>query len=277
MGTRSYESGFFINQRGRRLFFAVDQGARLADPGPAWIVCSPILEEKTVSHGVCRRLARALALAGDGARVLRFDYEGHGDSEGDTVAVGLEHWAQDVVDAAHWLKARGVSTISLLGCRAGALIAALAAPRLAIEQLVAVCPVLKGKDYLQELLRINLTSQLAVHKKVVRNRERLIRALESGGAVNILGWDIGRTFARSIQAADFGALVAGLTCRVSIVSLVRNEGGPLPEAVAALFDPPRVHTRGAVGVQFWDDPKIIDPVQEDLTRATIELAGGVLR
>ena len=269
-----YESGFFTNRRGRQLFFAIEQAPGVPDHAPAWIVCSPVLEEKTVAHGVCRRIARALA--DGGARALRFDYEGHGDSQGDTAALGLEHWSQDVEDAAAWLRARGAASISLVGFRAGALIAAATVTAVGGEQLLAICPVLKGKEYLQELLRINLTSQLAVHKKVVHNREQLRRALNAGELVNILGWDVGRAFARSLQAADFAALINRLSCPVNVVSLVRTDTGPLPAALAALFDPPRVHVRGAVGVQFWDDPKLIDFAQEGLTQAAMSMAIGAV-
>lgn len=276
MVEEGYRSGFFVNRRGRRLFYAAEGrdcgGVR---PDPVWILCSPTLEEKTVSHGVCRHLARAIAEAG--GCVLRVDYEGHGDSEGDVSDLGLDDWVHDVVDAAVFLTGSAARQVSLLGVRAGALIAAAAANRLDVASLVAVCPVLSGADYLNDLLRINVTAQFAVHKGVRCGRPALIAALERGATVNVLGWEIGGAFAQTVRGARFGPLVDELRCPVAVIDLQRADDAGPPPAVAALDQAPRVITRGVPGAQFWDDPKLVDPAPEALTRAVVETTCGLPR
>ena len=272
MSEEGYRSDFFVNRRGRRLFYAVDAGRGGGRGRPAWILCSPVLEEKTVSHGVCRHVARAMA--GTGATVLRVDYEGHGDSEGDCAGLGLDDWVRDVVDAAAVVAGGTSRPVGLLGVRAGALIAAAAARQLEAAALVAVCPVLSGAEYLNDLLRVNLTAQLAVHKRVRCGRQALMAALDGGATVNVHGWEIGRPFARTVRAAQFRTLVDGLRCPVAVLGLRRSDDGPLPPALAALDRPPRVRAYGVRGLQFWDDPKHVDPAPEPLTRAVMELTGG---
>lgn len=276
MAEEGYRSGFFVNRRGRRLFYAVeghdDGGVRQA---PVWILCSPTLEEKTVSHPVCRHLARAIAQAG--GCVLRVDYEGHGDSEGEVSELGLDDWVHDVVDAALLLTNGAPRPVSLIGVRAGALIAAAAARPLDAAALVAVCPVLLGADYLNDLLRINVTAQFAVHKGVRCGRPALIAALDRGATVNVLGWEIGGAFARTVRDARFRPLVDDLRCPVVVIDLQRPDDAGPPPVLSAPDQAPRVITRGVRGVQFWDDPKVVDPAPEALTRAVVETTCGMPR
>src|SRR5690606_27322621 len=144
-------------------------------------------------------------------------YERHGDSEGDVSELCLDDWVHDVVDAAVFLTGTAARPVSLLGVRAGALIAAAAANHLDPAALVAVCPVLSGADYLNDLLRINVTAQFAVHKGVRCGRPALIAALDRGATVNVLGWEIGGAFAKTVREARFRPLVDGLRCPVAVI------------------------------------------------------------
>jgi exosortase A-associated hydrolase 2 len=265
----TYRSGFFPNRRGARLFFAEDLPAdTLGDT--AWLICSPILEEKNVAHGALVTLGRALAA--QGVRAVRIDYEGHGDSDGDTAGGGLAEWVDDVRDAAEWLKQDGVRRLTLFGCRAGALIAAQAGATLAPDRFVAWCPVVKGEDHVQEILRLNLTTQMAVHKRVVQNREALVTSIAAGTTLNIVGWPMGRRLLWSLSTASLAEALGALTCPVEILDLVRAEGDAVPAGTAALAAPPRVVARGIPGLQFWIDGNYIDYRQEALVRATAALA-----
>ncbi|MFP4310942.1 MAG: alpha/beta hydrolase family protein [Nitriliruptoraceae bacterium] len=73
------------------------------------------------------RLARGLADAG--YAVLRFDFTGLGDSEGDFGATSISHDVRDVVAAASALIARGYGPCGLLGHSLGGAAALLAAER----------------------------------------------------------------------------------------------------------------------------------------------------
>jgi alpha/beta superfamily hydrolase len=270
----TYGSGFITNRRGRRLFYAEHHPEAIAGDGPVWVLCSPILEEKNVSQGLFVNLARALTTIG--TRVLRIDYEGHGDSEGDTAELGLTDWADDVVDAVAWLRADGRTDVVLLGCRAGALIAALAARVVSPACVLAWSPIAGGPDDVQALLRLNLATQLAVEKAVVRPRDLLEDDLQNGGIVNVLGWSVGRPLYESLTAIDFTMLVASLPCPVEIIDVSMRPGDATREAADAGASGGRVVRRAVAGRQFWIDSNIVDLRQPALVAATLEVAASVV-
>ena len=87
-----------------------------------------------------------------------------------------------------------VQRIGLIGLRLGASFAAslleagAESPRLRSAPLVLWDPILDGDAYFQELLRSNLSTQLAVYGKVVDNREVLTARIRAGGTVNVDGF-----------------------------------------------------------------------------------------
>ena len=233
----TYGSAFIRNRRGARLFVADERPDPPALPAEAWIICSPILEEKNVAHGAFVTLARSLAALG--VRAVRIDYEGHGDSDGDTAHLGLDDWTDDVCDTAEWLQRDGPAAITLMGCRAGALIAARAAARIGAARLVAWCPVINGEDHLQDLLRLNLTIQISVHKKIQQDRQALIEALAACRPVNIVGWTMGRALLDSLMAASLPQLLTALPCPSEILDLTAfiESGWQIPTPTAAQQPP----------------------------------------
>jgi pimeloyl-ACP methyl ester carboxylesterase len=81
--------------------------------------------------------------------------------------------------------------IGLLGLRFGATLAALAAERSPkVGKLVLWEPIVDGAKYMQEMLRINLTTQSAVYKEIRHNREALVRMMRDGATVNIDGYEL---------------------------------------------------------------------------------------
>jgi uncharacterized protein len=115
------------------------------------VLCYPLGHEYLRAHRAFRNLA--LALNRTGLPVLRFDYLGSGDSDGDGLDAGVAAWQRDIDAAVDELKQRArVSRVSLVGLRFGATLAALAAARrLDIDTLVLWDPVLSGRAYLEEL------------------------------------------------------------------------------------------------------------------------------
>jgi exosortase A-associated hydrolase 2 len=264
----AYGSTFIRNRRGAGLFVADERPEDPGLPAEVWIICSPILEEKNVAHGAFVTLARALAPLG--VHAVRVDYEGHGDSDGDTANLGLDDWTDDVCDVADALRLDASTPVTLMGCRAGALIAARAAARIRAARLVAWCPVIRGEDHLQDLLRLNLTIQMAVHKKIQRDRPALMEALAAGETVNSVGWTMGRALLNSLLEASLPRLLNAVHCPVEIFDLTRRSGDAAPHAVAALASE-RVAVRGAQGLPFWIDGNYIDYQQSGLVQATVTL------
>jgi alpha-beta hydrolase superfamily lysophospholipase len=111
--------------------------------------------EATCVYYTYRLLADQLADLG--LAVLRFDYDGTGDSAGGELDPDrLESWLASVREATEFLLSTGVEAIGLVGVRMGGLFAASeAARRGGVDALALWDPCLSGKSYLrqQRLLR----------------------------------------------------------------------------------------------------------------------------
>ena len=125
--------------------------APAASARAAVLLLSPLFEEQRCAHRTLTVCARALAQAG--AAVLRPDLYGTGNSDGLLSEITLDRWFDDVRAAAELLRARvGDLPLTLLACRAGALLAANAvAEGLPVERLVLWQPVVAGRNYLTQL------------------------------------------------------------------------------------------------------------------------------
>lgn len=125
-------------------------GGRPKDEGI--VLCYPFGQEYMRAHRAFRQLA--LLLTKKGYHVLRFDYRGTGDSSLNLEDVSAGAWTDDVGLAVEELRdTAGVSRISVVGLRLGALISAVAcASRSDVERLVLWDPILSGKRYQEELL-----------------------------------------------------------------------------------------------------------------------------
>ena len=117
------------------------------------LLCYPVGQEYMRAHRAFRQLA--LLLARRGYHVLRFDYFATGDSAGEDHEGRFAQWAEDVESAAEELRdTAGVSHISLVGLRLGAVLAAgCAAGRSDVDTLVLWDPVVQGALYLEQLRR----------------------------------------------------------------------------------------------------------------------------
>lgn len=116
------------------------------------VVCAAWGREEICSYRSVRHLAESLAA--QGLPVLRFDYAGCGNSQGDDEQPGrLDAWRTSVDEACEALKrASGVSHVILVGLRLGAALASLSAvAREDVAALAAVFPVVSGRAYVREL------------------------------------------------------------------------------------------------------------------------------
>jgi uncharacterized protein len=201
------ETPFFFGNQGEQLF-----GVYHAPEGPprtAFVLCHPFGEEKLWAHRVFVSFSRRLAA--EGHAVLRFDHRGNGDSDGEFRTTSIQSALEDIDTAIEVLKARaGVASVTIAGLRLGGTLAATASERRTdVNRLVLWAPIVSGASYLQELLRINLSTQLAVYREVREDREALGRRLSAGESVNVDGYQMGQAFAH--QLGDLTLLGAPAT------------------------------------------------------------------
>lgn len=194
LDTEMNELPFFYDQRGSRRFAVLHSPVR-GDAAKAILMCHPFGEEKLWSHRVFVSFAREAAKRN--VAILRFDMCGHGDSAGGTENCSVESLTADIAFAIAVLKKHcsQIDKVSLLGLRFGATLAMQCATEQDdVDHVILWEPILDGRRYVQELLRINLGSQLATLGRVIHGREKLVDDLQRGEHVNVDGYLISKAF-----------------------------------------------------------------------------------
>lgn len=236
-----------------------------------FVFVHPFAEEKLWTQRVYVNFARELAQ--QGYPVLRFDVMGHGDSEGDFEDSTIETRLSDINCAIDQLMTDvpEVKQIALLGIRFGGTLAALAAEkRSEVKKLLLWEPIIDGEKYMQELLRINLTTQTAVYKKVINDRDTLIQQMKEGKTVNIDGYEM--TFDLYQQACDINLnqmekKFSG-TCFISQISkTAKNLKGDM-ELLANSYK--NCTTRITPEFPFWKEIKVFYSKAPQLFDNTLE-------
>jgi hypothetical protein len=126
--------------------------APAAHPERAVLLIPPLFEEKRCAHRAMTTCAQALAAAG--VAVLHPDFFGVGNSHGALTEIALDRWLDDLHAAADYLAERTANTpLTMLACRAGALLAAqaIAAGGISPAKLLLWHPVTHGRGYLHQL------------------------------------------------------------------------------------------------------------------------------
>lgn len=159
------------------------------------VLCNPWGQEFIRAHRALSQLG--LRLARQGFPVLRFDYYGSGDSNGEDNDGTLTQWQNDIRLAIHELKRRArIDTVILTGLRLGASLAAIVASgRDDVDGLVLWEPIINGDHYIQELIRWQEEKSFyflaGVNLSSSSNQPR-----------ELLGFELGSTFLAELQSLD---------------------------------------------------------------------------
>lgn len=188
--------------------------------GPVGVVlCSPWGFEELCLRRAWRMLADALAAKG--FPTLRFDYPGAADSL-DRPGLSLDDLVASAVRAAGALKAAaGVERVVLIGQGLGAVVAALAAPRVAAEGLALLAPAVRGRDHLRELSVWGAMTAEAMHL--------------APGVGGVAGFELPAAVAEALAAFDLSKLETAPAAKVLIAARPGRAGeARLADRLAAL-------------------------------------------
>jgi exosortase A-associated hydrolase 2 len=271
------ESPLFFPSAGRNLFGVLHSPPGAAT-GKGFVFCAPFFEEKLWAHRVYVTFARELAARG--IHVLRFDYMGHGDSEGSFEESNIDTRIRNILDAASFLTSSGgVREIGLLGLRFGATIAAEAAERHPnqFHRLILWEPALSGSGYMQEMLRINLATQMSCYKEIRVTRAAMADSLKVGKVVNVDGYGLTDSLFRQASKVNLHAGEKQFREPVLIVRIPRQMSPPPLKIteLASLYAAASVVT--VPEQPFWKEIKPYIPISEalnDTTRHWIEERNG---
>jgi len=226
------ETPIFFTAGNYRLFGVLHEAKNESKKKEGFVICAPFAEEKLWAHRVLLNFARDLA--DKGYPVLRFDYMGNGDSEGDFEESTLDTMLSDTDYSVRTLKekVREIESVSLLGLRLGATVASLAVrDRSEINRLILWEPVVNGSAYTRELLRINLSTQSSVYKKILFNTDALIGQMKAGGTVNVDGYEMAWPLYEQVSGVDLLNGNNTCECDTLIVQISRKK-----EAVNSVYE-----------------------------------------
>lgn len=197
------------------------------------VLCEPLGHEALWTHKLLRALAESLARAG--IWVLRFNYPCAGDSAGDDIeedrflkilasirrAINVLHAQADIAD------------LTLLGVRAGAMFAMLAAapeeggvvPN--VDALVALSPVVRGRAYIRELLLVQ-KGWLETAPPPVQ------RASSDESCMNVLGHRYPPDLVEKVKAVNLCDVASTTSSLARSVLLLDTDYGDSPMLSAVL-------------------------------------------
>lgn len=188
-----------------------------ATPGGLPVVCAhAVFEERKAAQRPLVELARSLCARGHA--VLRFDYAGCGDSEGDFDTCTVGSWQADLAAAIAWTRAEtGAARVGLLGVRVGAALAlASAASRDDVAWLALWEPVVSGAAYLDHELRRKLMKEMLTFGSSRGSRAALADELAAGRTVDLDGYPLTPALHAALVALDATRALPPAPCPVLI-------------------------------------------------------------
>lgn len=263
------ETPFFFPSGDRRLYGVLHQPAgRQKQQGV--VVCPPFGEEYLWSQRALVNFARVMAASG--YSVLRFEYMGTGDSEGDFEEVSVQSMISDILAASKMLKdsVERVTSIALVGLRFGATLAVMAADKdESIRTVTLWDPIMDGASYLRSLLRTNIATQSAVYREIRQDSEALIQSMRVGKTVNIEGYEMSWPMFSQAFEIDLTKLLEPDVEHALLVQIVRKEG-EIDQSYAVLRNQWGCEVAQAVELPFWKEIRTYRPRADNLTRITRE-------
>lgn len=221
---------FFMDRPGGRLF-AIATGVTGRRPGPAVLVCPAFGEEMNRTRRTLHLLGEALAARG--VAMLNVDLHGTGDSEGDFDDSRWETWLDDLRAGLAWLRAQRCEPITLLGVRAGALLAwsLLRSGGELPAKVVLWQPVLTGKAVITDLLRARVAA--AASSGTRETVAELRSELEAGRAVEAAGYSLAPQLAQALERAAVSAETVTALPGVCWIEIASDEESAIRPAAAS--------------------------------------------
>jgi uncharacterized protein len=228
---------FFYFKNGEHVLFGAHFEPRTDPTGLGVVLCAPFAEEKIYTHRLLTHFGRQLAKLGISA--LRFDCFGEGDSSGEFEEATVETRVSDTIAALDWLKAQPhVNRLMVVGLRMGTVFAALAAARRGGVDFCALWdPVVDLNANVEAELRIALSVQTVLFRKIVMNRKEIAEQLLKNGRAeyegiplsHFQGWVLGKEFYEQAIQVDLRKDMTGFKGKCLLLPIAKKEHKPSRE------------------------------------------------
>jgi len=233
----------------------------------------PFAEEMNKSRRVAAMQARALSAAG--WTVLQMDLHGCGDSEGNFADADWNLWLSDIMDAAAWLRIRSGSVPVLWGLRAGCLLVSQAAGQMgSAPDLLLWQPVLSGRQYLTQFLRLKIAGRLFEKETADRTgTDELREQLRRGEPVEVAGYTMSSGLALGLDAAELlPPPAASHVAWLNVAEAAASNPSPAMQSRVEAWqrEGARVIARTIAGPAFWQTQEIAEcPALVEATSAVL--------
>jgi exosortase A-associated hydrolase 1/exosortase A-associated hydrolase 2 len=218
------------------------------------LVVPAFAEEMNRCRAMVALQARRLAAQGVGTLVL--DPYGTGDSAGEFADATWAQWRDDLLRGVAWLDAHGQGCRALLGVRLGAVMAGEIARACAgVQQLVLWQPVLSGKTFQTQFLRIRIAAEMDLPERVKSTAE--LRAMSAAGqVVEVSGYEVGSALAADLDAVAFEAAAWPARVATQWFEVASDDSMGLAPASQSAIDAQRaagavVDAQVVTGPPFW--------------------------
>ena len=197
---------FFLPGPAGRLFCTYRAGSgtgpgRSAIDDAPVLVLPPFAEELNKSRRMLALFAQRAQRGG--IATLIPDLLGTGDSDGDFGDATLEAWTADLRCSLDWLAMRSTGPVSVLALRSGALLLHLLPEEMRSGgRLVLWQPVVSGKTFVNQFLRLKLASGLLTGNEVQVDSTALRRELERAGRLEVAGYDVRYDLLRGMEGLE---------------------------------------------------------------------------
>ena len=170
-------------------YYSPADNRHIAADRKAVIFVPPFAEEMNRSRRMYVLCARLLANIGFDA--ICFDYAGTGDSEGEWGTFSIADWQTNLCDVYQSVYQAGISDISLIGLRFGALLIAqtLIANDLSINKCVLWDPIENGETFMRQLIRIKIAAAMAEESRKISTQD-VLKELKQQGYIEIGGYHL---------------------------------------------------------------------------------------
>lgn len=223
----------FLTVNGRRLFALLIEPTGLCHG--AMLYLPPFAEEMNRCRSHVVGQARALAAAG--WRTLLLDPFGTGESDGRISDANWQLWLDDAIAAARWLQALGPQPFTVWGLRTGALLACdvAASAQVQVAQLLLWQPVVDGKLFINQTLRLRIASQM-VSATERETTEQIRSRLAAGEVIEVAGYPLSGGMADSIAARQLDGRGLPASTRIAWLDVVAKAEQPLAPASRRVLD-----------------------------------------
>jgi uncharacterized protein len=241
--------------------YAVEYVTQGAVSRPPVVIAAPDGEEHAWAARTLVIVARALAHYG--SMVYRFDHLGQGESEGNYEATTWRSRQADLEAALQIAERRSGETPIVLGVRLGGTLALTAIKRgTRMAGLVVWEPVVDPAQYVHQLLRVNVSTQMVALGRIERDRSDLIADARRGAVISVNGFGLSGPFIDALLALDLDSNIGQLSIPTLWLSTMSAE--------QTVTSNPSVVAKRVSTFPFWKEPKSHRSVPPSFLAETVE-------